>query len=51
MAAAMVAAPMAPSLTSSVGLLAMLEEDGREIKAHALGKLNEVVGVTRSSAP
>lgn len=30
-------------LTSSVGLLAMLEEDQNEIKAHALNKLNAVV--------
>jgi len=35
--------PRAPHLTSSVGLLAMLEEDEKEIKAHALVQLDRVV--------
>ena len=43
MAAAMVA-PATPALSSSQGLIAMLEEDERDIKAHALVKINEVVG-------
>ena len=42
MAAAMVAT--APQLSSSVGLLAMLEEDEPEIKLHALTKLNAIAG-------
>ena len=33
----------APRLTSAVGLLAMLEEQEAQIKAHALTKLNAVV--------
>lgn len=42
--AAVATAMMAPvRLTSSIGLLAMLEEDQNEIKAHALMKLNAVV--------
>lgn len=35
--------PPAPHLTSSVGLLAMLEEEEKEIKAHALRQLDRVV--------
>lgn len=35
---------LAPQLTSSVGLLAMLEEDSPQLKAHALSKLSGVVG-------
>jgi len=43
MATAVQMMPTAPHLTSSVGLLAMLEEDEKEVKAHALVKLSEVV--------
>jgi hypothetical protein len=43
MATAVAPMPKAPHLTSSVGLLAMLEEDEKEIKAHALRQLDRVV--------